>query len=187
MTREQLQKWLKTKPWQKVSWEKRLLMTFTVIAAGSAILSFWPSSEKTPDAAPVAFDTHIPKGFVLIPIEVQNYESLDSILGRFGVVDLYIGSSTEAAGPGRLVARNVRIKAQVVGTDEREDGRRAVLNLGHTFAHAIESLLHGECTHGKTWAKTQEHIGTIELRTSASTGTPGQPTPRRTASTLLCF
>ena len=31
----------------------------------------------------------------------------------------------------------------MVGADEREDGRRAVLNLGHTFAHAIESLLHG--------------------------------------------
>jgi 3-dehydroquinate synthase len=56
----------------------------------------------------------------------------------------------------QLVARNVRIKAEVVGADEREDGRRAVLNLGHTFAHAIESLLHGECTHGEAVA-----IGTV--------------------------
>lgn len=42
------------------------------------------------------------------------------------------------------------IKASVVERDERESGRRAVLNYGHTFAHAIESLtgytryLHGE-------------------------------------------
>jgi len=42
------------------------------------------------------------------------------------------------------------IKASVVGCDEREGGIRAVLNYGHTFAHAVESLtgysryLHGE-------------------------------------------
>jgi 3-dehydroquinate synthetase len=43
------------------------------------------------------------------------------------------------------VARNVAVKARVVGGDERElrdDGGRALLNLGHTFAHAIETLDH---------------------------------------------
>ena len=49
-----------------------------------------------------------------------------------------------------LVEKNVRIKAAVVMADEREAGERAHLNLGHTFAHAIEAanartkLLHGE-------------------------------------------
>jgi 3-dehydroquinate synthase len=44
----------------------------------------------------------------------------------------------------------VRAKARIVGEDEREtSGRRALLNLGHTFAHAIEAktdyaILHGE-------------------------------------------
>lgn len=42
-----------------------------------------------------------------------------------------------------LISRNVRIKAGVVERDEREEapaGGRALLNLGHTFAHAIETL-----------------------------------------------
>jgi len=42
-----------------------------------------------------------------------------------------------------LVMRNIRIKGAVVGRDEREEdgaGGRALLNLGHTFAHAIETL-----------------------------------------------
>ena len=41
-----------------------------------------------------------------------------------------------------LVARNVAVKAHVVGRDEREafGGVRALLNLGHTFAHAIEPI-----------------------------------------------
>ena len=38
-----------------------------------------------------------------------------------------------------VVRRSCEIKAQVVGADEREAGLRAILNYGHTFAHAIES------------------------------------------------
>jgi len=49
----------------------------------------------------------------------------------------------------RLVRRSVEIKAEVVGEDERESGRRAILNAGHTVAHALEAasgyqLFHGE-------------------------------------------
>jgi len=48
-----------------------------------------------------------------------------------------------------LVFRSATIKAAIVSEDEREDGNRALLNLGHTFAHALEpmpelGLLHGE-------------------------------------------
>jgi 3-dehydroquinate synthase len=48
------------------------------------------------------------------------------------------------------VHRSCELKAQIVAEDEREHGRRALLNLGHTFGHAIEaaegygSWLHGE-------------------------------------------
>jgi 3-dehydroquinate synthase len=49
------------------------------------------------------------------------------------------------------VARCVQMKAQIVGEDEREAAARALLNLGHTFGHALEAetgygvaLLHGE-------------------------------------------
>lgn len=49
-----------------------------------------------------------------------------------------------------VIARCVRMKARVVSRDEREAGLREVLNLGHTFAHALETAtayrryLHGE-------------------------------------------
>lgn len=39
-----------------------------------------------------------------------------------------------------LIPRNVRIKARVVSSDEREAGLREILNFGHTFAHALESI-----------------------------------------------
>ncbi len=52
----------------------------------------------------------------------------------------------------RAIAESVRFKARTVAADERETGERALLNLGHTFGHAIEAacgfdasrLVHGE-------------------------------------------
>jgi 3-dehydroquinate synthase len=41
---------------------------------------------------------------------------------------------------GFLIPRNVQIKARVVSRDEREAGLREILNYGHTFAHALESV-----------------------------------------------
>jgi len=53
----------------------------------------------------------------------------------------------------KLVARCCEIKARVVQEDERESGRRALLNLGHTFGHAIEAMAgFGGVTHGEAVA-----------------------------------
>jgi 3-dehydroquinate synthase len=46
----------------------------------------------------------------------------------------------EIAALERLVARCVRAKAGIVGEDERDIGRRLVLNYGHTLGHALERL-----------------------------------------------
>ncbi|MDR1114573.1 MAG: 3-dehydroquinate synthase [Tannerella sp.] len=47
-----------------------------------------------------------------------------------------------------IVSQSVEIKARIVEADERESGERKKLNLGHTFAHAVEkhsdNVLHGE-------------------------------------------
>jgi 3-dehydroquinate synthase len=65
-------------------------------------------------------------------------ENIDALLAR------------DAAALQRAIYRSCEIKAEIVGRDEREQGERALLNLGHTFGHAIESAtgyadwLHGE-------------------------------------------
>jgi 3-dehydroquinate synthase len=65
-------------------------------------------------------------------------ESMDRLLAR------------EPSALARAIRRSCEIKAEIVGRDEREQGERALLNLGHTFGHAIESAtgysgwLHGE-------------------------------------------
>jgi len=50
------------------------------------------------------------------------------------------------------VARCVEIKAEVVAADEREGGRRAILNYGHTLAHAIEIATEHRYAHGEAVA-----------------------------------
>lgn len=50
------------------------------------------------------------------------------------------------------IARCVRIKADVVAGDEREGGRRAILNYGHTLAHALEIATRFDLAHGEAVA-----------------------------------
>jgi 3-dehydroquinate synthase len=59
----------------------------------------------------------------------------------------------EPAALAAAVCRSCRNKAEVVAADEREAGERALLNLGHTFGHAIETGVgYGEWLHGEAVA-----------------------------------
>ncbi len=79
--------------------------------------------------------------------------------GALGDADFFAwleehGASALKGETGKLeyiVAHSCRMKADIVARDERETGERALLNLGHTFGHALEAatgyssrLLHGE-------------------------------------------
>ncbi len=70
-------------------------------------------------------------------------------LGEMAKYHFLTGDDLLALDLTERVARCVEIKADVVASDEREGGRRAILNYGHTLAHALEvatehRLLHGE-------------------------------------------
>jgi len=59
----------------------------------------------------------------------------------------------DATALDHIIRRSCEIKAEVVALDEREQGQRALLNLGHTFGHAIERTLgYGEWLHGEAVA-----------------------------------
>ena len=80
----------------------------------------------------------------------------------------------------RLVRRSVEIKAAVVAQDEREQGRRAILNFGHTVGHAIEATSKYEVLHGEAVA-----IGMVyEGRLAESLGIAAAGTVRRITSVL---
>lgn len=65
-------------------------------------------------------------------------ENMDALVGR------------DAEALAYAIERSCQIKADVVAKDEKEGGLRAILNLGHTFGHAIEAHLgYGEWLHGE--------------------------------------
>ena len=57
-------------------------------------------------------------------------------------------AARDAVVLGELVRRSVEIKARIVSADEREAGERAVLNAGHTVAHALEAATAYAIPHG---------------------------------------
>ena len=70
----------------------------------------------------------------------------------FAWLELHIDElrNFDAGALTHAIRRSCEIKAAIVAEDEREQGRRALLNLGHTFGHALEAVgnyerwLHGE-------------------------------------------
>ena len=72
----------------------------------------------------------------------------------------------EAEATRRIVIRSARAKAAIVAADERESDSRALLNLGHTFAHAIESATgYGEWRHGEAVAAGLVAAAELSART----------------------
>jgi len=103
---------------------------------------------------------------------IADQEYFDALERDHGAV-----TAREAGALERLVRRSVEIKAAVVATDERDAGRRAILNFGHTVGHAIEATakfatLHGEAVAiGMAYeARLAEVLGIAEQGTAARIG-----------------
>ena len=82
---------------------------YGILIVSAAILA-WLSSgsdDQKSIQAPQDVTTFIPEGFQLVPIEIANYEALDSVLGQFGVIDLYTASENESNS--RALARAIKI------------------------------------------------------------------------------
>jgi 3-dehydroquinate synthase len=76
----------------------------------------------------------------------------------------------DAAALAWVIARCIRVKAEVVAKDEREGGLRHILNFGHTLGHALEAatgyrrFLHGEAIAWGMFAATLFGLATGRLR-----------------------
>ncbi|NIM00856.1 MAG: 3-dehydroquinate synthase [Acidobacteria bacterium] len=81
------------------------------------------------------------------------------------------------------VVRSVRVKARIVRRDERESGRRAILNFGHTVAHALEIVSNYRMSHGCAVA-----IGmAVEARLAVAHAGLSEATATRIVATLQAF
>jgi 3-dehydroquinate synthase len=118
--------------------------------------------------------------------------------GEIESVNRIVPELVAARAPSRelesLIERSVRIKAGIVASDEREHGRRKVLNFGHTVGHGVEAasgymLLHGEAVAIGMVAEARlaERAGVAESGTAAAVEHAVMVTglPTRIPATLL--
>ena len=92
----------------------------------------------------------------------------------------HAGVPVSAADARHLVKRSVDIKTEVVDEDPREQGRRAILNFGHTVGHAIEQVSGYTVTHGVAVA----HGMIAEARIGEALGVTDPGTAERIAQAV---
>lgn len=117
--------------------------------AKNGVGAFWQPSAVVCDMDTLR--TEAPRGFSSALAEVIK----TGLIGDASLLDLVEREldgilAREPSALTEVVRRSVRVKARIVGLDEREAGLRAVLNLGHTVGHALETLgKYAALTHGE--------------------------------------
>jgi len=142
-----------------------------------------------------------PREFAAGLAEVVKYGLIcDEPFYRWLQADMPRLLAREEAALAEAIERSCASKARVVAVDERESGLRAILNLGHTFGHAIETgqgygqWLHGEAvavgmilaaelSARRGWIPAEEVAALRELLHSA--GLPVAPPPDMAPETFL--
>lgn len=92
---------------------------------------------------------------VLANLPPREYASGTGEMAKYSFLGGRVGidtSNLEDLPLDQRVARCVELKAKVVSADEREGGLRAILNYGHTLAHALEIAGHFDLRHGEAVA-----------------------------------
>ncbi|WP_413585325.1 hypothetical protein [Bdellovibrio sp. HCB274] len=125
-----------------LKFEHKLLVAGFIIIGAITFLNQKPETAVAPpeEIKPESVDTFIPRGLVLIPLELANAEALSSIMGDMGgVVDLYLASDEKRSG-GIIVASRVKLVRAPRNPDQfavlvREaDGRKILQKNGPFFA-----------------------------------------------------
>ena len=122
-------------------------LVWILFAVFSAIVAFyeWHSSAPTPvpaeSSAPETIDTYIPKGHLLVPVDIQNADQLQSLVGPTTVVDLYASGAGHRA---QLVGRRLRLlrapaNPQVFAVLIRDTEADRLLNFPGPFRASIRT------------------------------------------------
>lgn len=95
----------------KISNQNKLLVgSFLIFIAFSMIYSWTKPKEKFQTQEKIYADTFIPKGYVLVPIELANFDSVSALIDQFGVIDLYAGAP-QSAGSIKIASRIKMLRA----------------------------------------------------------------------------
>jgi hypothetical protein len=126
--------------------EQRILVSgFMVLSLLLIIKTYFPKTTPVEKSLPeqVQIGTLIPIGFVLIPIQIQNFESASPLIGSAGVVDLWSFDPTTQRKTKKVASRLKILRAPLnpqmyaVLVPEKESSR--ILEFGDTFLVTVQS------------------------------------------------
>lgn len=123
-----------------------LVAAFVVLGLVAALMSCTsreaPHEKPGANENPLSVDTYIPKGFVLIPLQLANAEALSSLVGDVGgVVDLYLASRT---GRSQKVGSRLKLLRAPLNPDQyavlvRESESSQILSLPGPFVAVVQN------------------------------------------------
>lgn len=68
-----------------------LVIAFSVLVSVAVVSAYTRDNNENSISRPLEVDTVIPKGYVLVPLELENKEAISSVIQSFGVIDLFSG------------------------------------------------------------------------------------------------
>ena len=89
---------------KKYLWHFIIIIFLTVFSLADRFIPFF----SKPKPQPASLDSLVPKGFVLMPIEISNGTDIKNIIGSYGVVDLY-AYSKDTGLPENLAGSSLKI------------------------------------------------------------------------------
>lgn len=84
-----------------------LVIAFTILISVALVSAYTRDNQESPLERPVEVDTIIPKGYVLVPLELENREAIGSVIQNFGIIDLFSGNPD--GGRARKIASRIKI------------------------------------------------------------------------------
>ncbi len=75
-----------------------IAMSFMILIVAISIFFSSGTTNESDSTLPETADTYIPEGFVLVPIELQNVDSISSLVGDVAIVDLFQGPESKKVG-----------------------------------------------------------------------------------------
>lgn len=157
--------------WLGIKKNRIFTMAFVIMALLVGLTSWGQKAEM--QSAPESADTVIPAGYVLVPIQLENQDSISSLMGEYGVVNLFL--SAKITGHSQIkVGKRLKLLRAPLNPDqyavlvpEEESGK--ILEAQGPFFAVLQNPNESKAT---SWRKKKNTVSRIEYLENSKGETP---------------
>jgi|GEM_PF-1004870 len=147
--------------WLQIKKNRIFALAFVIMALLVGLTSISQKAEM--QSAPESADTVIPVGYVLVPIQLENQDSISSLMGEYGVVNLFLSAKVTGHSKVKVGQRLKLLRAPLnpdqyaVLVPEEESGK--ILEAQGPFFAVLQNPNESKAT---TWLKKKKSVSRIE-------------------------